>query len=320
MSLRQALESRLAARVLARRTFHTHQGLHLFSSARGGSTWLMSMLSQLPGVVPMWEPLHTSKGVGRANWGDRPHGSAMGAEDQEHLNALMSGRMHNAWTASRASAGQALHGRQLLFKYVRANGLLPWFLQQPLQHKPLLLMRHPLDIVTSQVRAFGPRPMEVDPAVAFPGHVALHRAWPELKRIHDDVERQLHIWALTDGRIWEQHAGSDAVVPVHYCDLALQPRESLRQVLDAWGWRSPASGWDAEAFLQRVDPNMTSDTDFQGDRLKDQQAQLAKNVTRLSPTRRAQLQSVLDMHGIGLYHMGDVSPAPSTPGRKASSA
>ena len=320
MPLRQALESRLATRVLARRTFHPHEGLHLFSSARGGSTWLMSMLSQLPGVVPMWEPLHTSKGVGRASWGDRPHNDAMGSVDQEHLHAMVSGRMHNTWTASRASAGQALHGRQLLFKYVRANGLLPWFLQQPLQHKPLLLMRHPLDIVTSQVRAFGGRPMGVDPEVAFPGHVALHRAWPELKRIDDEVERQLHIWALTDGQIWERHAGSDAVVPVHYCDLALQPRKSLRRVLDAWDWRPPTSDWDAESFLQRVDPNITSDTDFQGDRLKDQQAQLAKNVARLSPSRQAQLQSVLDMHSIGLYHMGDITPARSAPGRRVSSA
>lgn len=280
----------------------------------------MSMLSQLPGVVPVWEPLHTAKGVGRASWGDRPHNDALGSVDQEHLNAMMSGRMHNTWTASRASAGQALHGQQLLFKYVRANGLLPWFLQQPLQHKPLLLMRHPLDIVTSQVRAFGARPVGVDPEVAFPGHVALHRAWPELKRIEDEVERQLHIWALTDGQIWERHAGSDAVVPVHYCDLALQPRESLRRVLDAWDWRPPTSDWDAESFLQRVDPNTTSDTDFQGDRLKDQQAQLAKNVTRFSPSRQAQLQSVLDMHGIGLYHMGDITPARSAPGRTASSA
>ena len=280
----------------------------------------MSMLSQLPGVVPVWEPLHTSKGVGRASWGDRPHNDAMGSVDQEHLHAMVSGRMHNTWTASRASAGQALHGRQLLFKYVRANGLLPWFLQQPLQHKPLLLMRHPLDIVTSQVRAFGGRPMGVDPEVAFPGHVALHRAWPELKRIDDEVERQLHIWALTDGQIWERHAGSDAVVPVHYCDLALQPRKSLRRVLDAWDWRPPTSDWDAESFLQRVDPNITSDTDFQGDRLKDQQAQLAKNVARLSPSRQAQLQSVLDMHSIGLYHMGDITPARSAPGRRVSSA
>ena len=65
---------------------------------------------------------------------------------------------------------------------------------------------------------------------------------------------------------------------------------------------------------------MTSDTDFRGDRLKDQQAQLAKNVTRLSPSRQAQLQSVLDMHGSGLYHMGALSPAPSASGRAASSA
>ena len=227
--------------------------------------------------------------------------------------------MHNAWTASRASAGQALHGRQLLFKYVRANGLLPWFLQQPFQHKPLLLMRHPLDIVTSQVRAFGPRPMEVDPAVAFPGHVALHRAWPELKRIEDDVERQLHIWALTDGQIWEQHAGSDAVVAVHYCDLALQPRESLRRVLDAWDWRPPRPiGMLRRSSTRRPQHDQRhrlSRRPFEGPA-----GPIGQKRHRLSPTRRAQLQSVLDMHGIGLYHMGDISPAPSTPGRTASSA
>ena len=181
-------------------------------------------------------------------------------------------------------------------------------------------MRHPLDIVTSQVRAFGPRPMEVNPEVAFPGHVALHRAWPELKRVDDDIERQLHFWALTDGAIWERYAGSNEVVAVHYCDLALQPRDSLRRVLDAWNWRPASSEWDAEVFIQHVDPNMTSDTDFQGDRLNDQQAQLAKNVARLTPARRAQLQSVLDMHGIGLYHMGDINPEPSRPSRTASSA
>ena len=225
----------------------------------------------------------------------------MGAEDQEHLNALMSGRMHNAWTASRASAGQARHGQQLLFKYVRANGLLPWFLQQPLQHKPLLLMRHPLDIVTSQVRAFGPRPMEADPEVAFPGHVALQRAWPELKRIEDDVERQLHIWALTEGNLGAAcRIGRGGGRTIAIRCIRANPSVGCWTI----GIGVPQS--DAEVFFQRVDPGMISDTDFQGDRLKDQQAQLASN-TRLSPTRRAQLQSVLDLHGIGLYHMGDIS-------------
>lgn len=320
MSLRQALESRLAARVLARRTFRPDKGLHLFSSARGGSTWLMSMLSQLPGVAPIWEPLHKTKGVGQVGWGDRPHESALGPQARGHLEAMISGRMHNAWTSSRASAHQSLQAQQLLFKYVRGNALLPWFLEQPLKHKPLLLMRHPLDVVTSQVRAFGPRPMEVDPKVAFPGHDALHRAWPDLKHIDDDVERQLHFWALTDGQVWERYAAADDVVAVHYCDLVLQPRESLGGVLDAWDWRPLAHDWDAGAFIQRVNPNISSDTDFKGDRLNNQQAQLAKNITRLNPARKAQLQSVLDMHGIGLYHMEDINPAPSTPGRTASSA
>ena len=110
------------------------------------------------------------------------------------------------------------------------------------------------------------------------------------------------------------------MVAVHYCDLVLQPQKSLCDILDAWDWRPLASDWDAEAFLQRVDPNISSDTNFKGDRLHDQQAQLAKNITRLTPARKAQLQSILDMHGIGLYHIEDINRAPSTPVRTASSA
>ena len=67
----------------------------------------MSMLSQLPGVAPMWEPLHMSKGVGRASWGDRPHERAMGPLDQGCLKEMMSGRMHNPWTASIGSYSES---------------------------------------------------------------------------------------------------------------------------------------------------------------------------------------------------------------------
>ena len=42
----------------------------------------MSLLSKLPGVAGVWEPLHDSKGVVPRRWGVRPHRNAMTDQDK----------------------------------------------------------------------------------------------------------------------------------------------------------------------------------------------------------------------------------------------
>ena len=311
MSLRQILESRASAQLLRRTSFPPEDALQIFSSPRGGSTWLMSLLSKLPGVARLWEPFHEAKGVVPTHWGARPHPRALRPNDESVLHDVLSGQRTNAWTCSRTSFTEARHASQLLFKYVRGNTLLPFMLDNwRFTQAPLLLMRHPLDVVTSQVRAFGARPRNLDVHRAYPGHSELHARWGDISRVGDPVERQLHIWCLLNAQLWETTAQDDRVITLHYHDLILDPEHHLKAVLEEWDWapKDPDASWSIDAFVSGLDLRATSDTDFQGDFLANQQDQLWKNIKRLTPERSASLQNVLDSYGVTRYVMDDVRP------------
>ena len=311
MSLRQVLESRASAQLLRRTSFPPEDALQIFSSPRGGSTWLMSLLSKLPGVAGLWEPFHEAKGVVPPHWGARPHPEALRPNGQSILEGVLSGQRTNAWTCSRTSFTEARHASQLLVKYVRGNALLPYMLDTwRFTHAPLLLMRHPLDVVTSQVRAFGARPRDLDVHRAYPGHATLHARWDDIRHVEDPVERQLHMWCLLNAQLWETMAQDDRVVALHYHDLILDPERHLKAVLEQWNWapKDPDPSWSIDAFVSGLDLRATSDTDFKGDFLANQQDQLWKNIKRLTPEERARYQRVLDTHSFTLYAMDEVSP------------
>ncbi len=269
----------------------------------------MSMLAQLPGVVPVWEPFHRTKGVVPRRWGARPVASTLSVQDLAHLRDVFSGRKHNAWTCSRSSMTRAWNAHTLLFKHVRANHLLTWLLAEgPLDSPPILLVRHPWDIAVSQVKAFGARGRDLDVHDVFPGHHELHHHWPELTSLKDPLVRQLHIWCLLNARVVQDNAQRHDVVLVHYHDLVLSPKQELARIVHALGWQPRDKGWEIDAYLDALDPNRASDTDFRGERKAEATEQLWKNQTGLSQERLQKLQAVLDVHGYTLHRMGAIAP------------
>ena len=271
----------------------------------------MSLLSKLPAVVGIWEPFHINKGVVPNRWGARPHPEALKEEDMAILEDVLAGRRVNAWTCSRTSLSEALRASQVLIKYVRGNHLLPLMLDTwSFKHKPILLMRHPLDVATSQVKAFGVRSRELDVAHLFPGHTKLLKLWPDIRQVKDPVERQLHVWCLVNARLWETMSNDDRVIAVHYHDLILDPEHHLKDVLRQWDWVPPGNHrpWSLDSFVSGLDLRATSDTDFGGDFLANQHDQLWKNLSALDREAKTRYQGVLDQHGFSMYSMDDVNP------------
>lgn len=269
----------------------------------------MSMLSQLPGVIPVWEPFHRTKGVVPHGWGARPVPATLSVYDLGHLRDVFSGRKHNAWTCSRASMSLAWKAETLLFKHVRANHLLTWLLAEgPLESPPILLVRHPWDIVVSQVKAFGARGLDLDVHEVFPGHPDLHQRWPELKSLEDPLVRQLHIWCLLNTKVVQETAQRHDIVLVHYHDLVLSPKQELARIVHALGWQHRDKDWEIDAYLDALDPNQSSDTDFQGERKAEATEQLWKNQMGLSQERLHELQAILDGHGYNMHRMGSIAP------------
>ena len=255
--------------------------------------------------------MHETKGVVPTHWGARPHPRTMTDEDKALLEDILAGKRLNAWTCSRTPISDAVQSNQLLIKYVRGNSLLPLVLDEwDLKHKPVLLMRHPLDVVTSQIKAFGARPAELHLERDYPGHELLHNHWSRVKGTSDPVERQLHLWCLLNAPLWETYANSDDVVAVHYHDLILDPEHRLKDILHQMAWEPPRSveGWSVDAFVADLDIRATSDTDFKGDYLANQQDQLWKNIKRLAPEEKRRYQGVFDTYGLSLYSMHEAKP------------
>ena len=271
----------------------------------------MSLLSKLPSVVGIWEPFHIKKGVVPNHWGARPHPEALKKEDLAVLEDVLAGRRVNAWTCSRTRLAESLRASQVLIKYVRGTPLLPLMLDTwAFEHKPILLMRHPFDVATSQVKAFGARSGDLDVAHLFPGHTKLLKLWPDIRQMKDPVERQLHVWCLINARVWETMSQDDRVIAVHYRDLILDPGRHLTDVINQLNWIPPGMdcNWSVDSFVSDLDLRAASDTDFGGDFLANQHDQLWKNLSALDREAKTRYQGVLDQHGFSMYSMEDVDP------------
>ena len=310
MPLKQVIESHVAAGVVGYRRYVAEKSLQIFSSPRGGSTWLMSMLSQLPGVVGVWEPLHQTRGVVPRSWGHRPHRDSMLKPDEDIFNEVLAGNRVNVWTMSRTRLNEARTSSQLLIKYVRANNLLPWILRRwKLRHKPIFLMRHPWDTVTSHVRAFGGISPEQDVLKDFPGHSELHLRWPMIREVSDARIRQLHVWCVLNAPIWQQYSNSSEVIPLHYHDLVLNPEQCMVNLIQRLDWNHPTnSDWRPYDFVRTLDPLQRSNTDFKGDLIRTPAKQLWKNLEALSAECKEEVQVVFEEYGITQYSMEDIRP------------
>ncbi len=134
---------------------------HIFISGepRGGTTWLMELLMQ-PNDCLIWEPLHLQnlqqynpefyKALGilpyipeNETWNDA----------REYFKKLFSGELPYGLEINRQYHIKNLNAcNNILFKFCRANMLLPWLTKEFPEIKPIYLIRHPLSVISSQFR------------------------------------------------------------------------------------------------------------------------------------------------------------------------
>ena len=98
------------------------------------------------------------------------------------------------------------------------------------------------------------------------------------------------------------------IVLVHYHDLVLSPKSEVARIVHELGWQPREKDWELDAYLEALDPNRASDTDFQGERKAEATEQLWKNQMGLSQERLNELQAVLDGYGYAMHRMGSIAP------------
>lgn len=222
------------------RNFDPRGNLILCSTPRGGSTWLAELLSQVPQTALLFEPLHL--------WRKSPFSDlhfcgyqpipehADWPEARAAFDAVFRGRFVNGWTGHGSSVLAFLLAKRMLVKMVRANAMLPWLIRNfQFLNRPVLLVRHPLAVVASQLRfgfvRGGFRGFRT-PDCPFNEHFLKHRDF--LSGLRTAEEGLAARWCLVNQVPLSSPDNNRGWTTVYYEHLLLDPERELRRIFDNW--------------------------------------------------------------------------------------
>jgi hypothetical protein len=222
------------------RNFDPRANLILCSAPRGGSTWLAELLSQVPQTAILFEPLHLWRkpplsGLHLCGYQPIPE-HADWPEARAAFDAIFRGRFVNDWTGHQSSVLAFLLAKRMLVKMVRATAMLPWLIRNfRFLNRPVLLVRHPLAVVASQLRfgfaRDGFRGFRI-PDCPFNEHFLKHKDF--LSELRTAEEGLAAHWCLANQVPLSSPDNGRAWTTVYYEHLLLDPERELRRIFDAW--------------------------------------------------------------------------------------
>lgn len=222
------------------RSFDPGGNLILCSAPRGGSTWLAELLSQVPRTATLFEPLYLWRKppFSHLNFcGYQPIPEhADWPEARATFDAIFRGRFVNDWTGHQSSVPAFLVAKRMLVKMVRAHAMLPWLIRNfRFRNRPVLLVRHPLAVVASQLRfgfmRGGFRGFRI-PDCPFNEHFLKHREF--LSRLRTAEEGLAAQWCLANQVPLSSPDNDRAWTTVYYEHLLLDPERDLRRIFENW--------------------------------------------------------------------------------------
>lgn len=294
-------------RILASRGFVVERSLIITGDPRGGTTWLMELLARSPGIAINWEPLHHDRGVVPASmrWGRRP---SIGEHDIDPgrmalMREILTYACSTPWTTRYLSEQQASSAQRVLTKFVRANLLLPWITARfEFSHRPIMLLRHPVPTVLSQMKAF---PHDDHHAARWSAPDQLNNeafvAEEEyLNTLPPGLVRHVGVWCVRNlGTLRHARHGTSWMV-VHYEDLVLSPDAHVKRIAQEWQLD--------EAAILAGGTRQRSTTDFGNDLRSDPAEQVGKWLKNMDPRTLADVQAVLDHYDVRFYTANDALP------------
>lgn len=275
-----------------------NQARIIFSETRGGSTWLMELL-QWNGVVTQWEPLNPLFGViGRnMNFGDRPH---LKKDEQfpelvEEFNEVLEASRFSRWTIKYNKLSALLQPKYVLVKFVRANMLIEWIMEHiELSAPPVLLVRHPVAVASSQLQTFVRKQEPVLPYVVpqCRNNQRYIEHFDYLNGLTTALERNVALWCINNLPVLNNSQILNRLHVVYYEHLLNDPKVAIRKIAEAWKLTLPVT---------EIDSRKKSKTSHQLGKEIAVEEQLARWKSKLSDAELTALQNVLDYFGCTIY-------------------
>lgn len=274
------------------------RALLLFAQPRGGSTWLEQILRTIPATATIWEPLDIAnvpelKALG---FGWRQHIPEHGAwpEAQRMFADLLAGRILSPALTFSSTCEELRSAERLIIKFCRGDMLLPWVVRHFEIPPPILLLRHPCAVISSQLRLGGwdqiPEDMTT-PEIPFNDIYKEHEHLFALVKTRE--ERMAAFWCLSTGYLLRHPKHNKAWIAVTYEEMVTNGPRTLQRIFDRIGVEMPNKALDKLKKPSR--------TTRPGSRVEDPMAQLQLWKKHLTPQQIDRILKMVDAFGIELY-------------------
>ena len=281
------------------KNFHPDKNIIICSEARGGSTWLMEVLSSIPKTTIYWEPLHRKRGVApkNLNFGEHVFVSENDTKPEffSFFRKMLAAKYINEWVMLRSTTQKYREADKLIIKFVRANLILPWLTRNfEFKHLPILLLRHPIPTCMSQIRAFENdtpfKSFEIPQGLYDISNYKTHETF--LKSMNTKLELSVALWCVHNLYTLNHPNTNKKWLLVFYENLLLQPELEFTRISEA-----------LQIQIPKVDTKLkkASSTDFKGDFKQDPQKQLSKWQSKLSKEETNRMQYIFDYFDLKIY-------------------
>jgi len=284
------------------------EALLISGSPRGGTTWIAESIGAALGNSRiLWEPLQEGN-ISKLNLGfsKRPYldKNTVTIKQEKFFHSLVNARQANSHLLRIREYPfnfiQLLANSRLIIKFVRGNGVVGFLAERFSLPKPLIIIRHPCAVVSSQMNMGS---WEDHPHI----DENLLSKYPSLPDVVDQEaplgERLAMTWAAD---VLAAKANSLQVNIVYYEDVVLRGAEALAPSFQSWGWATPPE--KLEKMLERP-----SSTTYAWSKLEDIESKLGRWQKELDSETVHRILNVC--YAMGIEDYGEsVWPQRLTPG------
>jgi hypothetical protein len=265
-------------------------------SNRSGTTWLQEVAAELPGSVTIFEPLHVDVVQPARRAGFHKLSAFTPGESRpaakEYLQRVLTGREWHWYTTQLNPLSACRRPRQLIVKFIHANGILEWLTHELPVRRPVVVIRHPAAVNSS----------------------IFHRGW-NLSRVREELLRselaersaplRRYLAALTtpEEQLTARWCLENAVLfkaarpwkfeLISYESLVLGGPAALQRLFDVWQLPAPAS---VQAAYSRASSMSSLNREY-----TDAEQRLAKWRTELRPLQVQTILRVTREFGLDFY-------------------
>ena len=278
-------------------SFDIRSNVILFSDPRGGSTWFSECLVSALNVPLIWEPLHIGqvKELKSLNFGWREYIREDNKDEKikDFFSKLFEGKIKSDWLYQYSSLANIFVSKSAIFKICRGNQMIPYLTNNFDFHlKPIYLIRHPLAVVSSQLRQGGwsdtSNMMSLEEITNDPLK-APHKEF--LSNLNTKEEILTANWCLVNKIPVEHPFNTIKWITVTYEEFILEPEKTFERLEREWG---------KNLNIDRINFNKSSFTSVEEVKAKSEK-QLTKWKTQLTTSQIKKMLKVLTYFDIKLY-------------------